>query len=186
LHPLSNPPNFLHSISSLLPLNHTSIRFFNGRGISGKSRLIFHPLGLVCKSTDFKNSPFGMAKIFNYAFQPFKAYCAIWVRRSNFHYQVSPHESTQQRKVELLARNVREFCLSCDSHVTFRGLLHAIKLRHGTDGFTSPPKQGVLRIFSPLKFDGFGRVRTLELGYQRSARYHRSRYGLGVTCHAIC
>jgi hypothetical protein len=24
-------------------------------------------------------------------------------------------------------------------------------LRHGTDGFTSPPKEGVLRIFSPLK-----------------------------------
>jgi hypothetical protein len=34
-------------------------------------------------------------------------------------------------------------------HVTFRDLLHAVKLRHGTDGFTSPPKEGVLRIFSP-------------------------------------
>ena len=33
----------------------------------------------------------------------------------------------------------------------FRDLLHAAKLRHGTDGFTSPPKEGVLRIFSPLK-----------------------------------
>jgi hypothetical protein len=32
------------------------------------------------------------------------------------------------------------------------------KARHGTDGFTSPPKEGVLRIFSPEKFDGFGRV----------------------------
>ena len=31
----------------------------------------------------------------------------------------------------------------------FRDLLHAIKLRHGTDGLTSPPKEGVLRIFSP-------------------------------------
>jgi len=27
--------------------------------------------------------------------------------------------------------------------------LHAVKLRHGTDGFTSPPKEGVLRIFRP-------------------------------------
>jgi hypothetical protein len=26
-------------------------------------------------------------------------------------------------------------------------LLHAVNLRHGTDGFTSPPKEGVLRIF---------------------------------------
>jgi len=33
----------------------------------------------------------------------------------------------------------------------FRDLLHAANLRHGTDGFTSPPKEGVLRIFSPLR-----------------------------------
>jgi len=32
-----------------------------------------------------------------------------------------------------------------------RDLLHAENLRHGTDGFTSPPKEGVLRIFSSLK-----------------------------------
>jgi hypothetical protein len=37
-----------------------------------------------------------------------------------------------------------------------RDLLHAANLRHGTDGFTSPPKEGVLRIFSPLKI---GRLR---------------------------
>jgi hypothetical protein len=37
--------------------------------------------------------------------------------------------------------------------------LHAANLRNGTDGFTSPPKEGVLRIFSPLKNpDGFDRV----------------------------
>ena len=28
----------------------------------------------------------------------------------------------------------------------FRDLLHTVKLRHATDGFTSPPKEGVLRI----------------------------------------
>jgi len=33
----------------------------------------------------------------------------------------------------------------------FRDLLHAANLRHGTDSFTSPPKEGVLRIFSALK-----------------------------------
>ena len=33
----------------------------------------------------------------------------------------------------------------------FRDLSHAANLRYGTDGFTSPPKEGVLRIFSPLK-----------------------------------
>jgi hypothetical protein len=41
---------------------------------------------------------------------------------------------------------------------TFRQISSRIRLprnsrnlRHGTDGFTSPPKEGVLRIFSPLK-----------------------------------
>jgi len=41
------------------------------------------------------------------------------------------------------------FCLNAGFHVTFRDLLYAVKLRHGTDGFTSLPKKGVLRIFSP-------------------------------------
>jgi len=84
-------------------------------------------------------------------FQPFKAYCTILVRHSNFRHQaspcVSPRESTQRRKVELWAWNIREFCLNADSHVTFRDLLRAVKLRHGTNSFTSPPKEGVLRIF---------------------------------------
>jgi hypothetical protein len=37
----------------------------------------------------------------------------------------SPRESTRRRKVELLERNVREFCLNVDIHVTSRDLLHA-------------------------------------------------------------
>jgi hypothetical protein len=37
-------------------------------------------------------------------------------------------------------------------------LLHAAKLRHGTDGFTSPPKEGMLTIFSPEQSEGFGQV----------------------------
>ena len=93
--------------------------------------------------------------IFNLRTAAFKGYCAIWVRRSNFRHQASPRmspsESTQRRKVELWARNVREFYLNADLHLTFWDLLHAVKLRHGTDGFTSPPKEGVLRNFSPLK-----------------------------------
>jgi hypothetical protein len=45
-----------------------------------------------------------------------------------------------------------------DFHVAFKVLLHAANLLHGTDGFTSPLKEGVMRIFSPEKSDGFGRV----------------------------
>jgi hypothetical protein len=49
--------------------------------------------------------------------------------------------------------------LACDSdfHVNRRVLLHAAKLRRGTDGFTFPLKEGMLWIFSPEKSDGFGR-----------------------------
>jgi hypothetical protein len=45
--------------------------------------------------------------------------------------------------------------ITCNS----RDLVHAANLRHGTDGFTSPPKEGVLRIFSSLK------IRQLRPGY---------------------
>ena len=38
-----------------------------------------------------------------------------------------------------------------DFHVTFRDLLHAVNLRHGTNRFTSLLKEGVLRIFSSWK-----------------------------------
>jgi len=44
--------------------------------------------------------------------------------------------------------NIREFCLNAEFNFTFRDLIHAVKLRHGTDDFTSPPKEGVLRMFS--------------------------------------
>jgi len=99
--------------------------------------------------------PVDLRLMFQLRTAAFKAYCAILVRRSNFRHQASPRvlprESTQRRKVELWARNVREFCGNADFHVTFRGLLRAVKLRHGTDGFTSPLKEGVLRIFFALK-----------------------------------
>ena len=41
----------------------------------------------------------------------------------------------------------REWCPVIFAEMTT--LLHAANLRHGTDGFTFPPKEGVLRIFSP-------------------------------------
>jgi hypothetical protein len=60
---------------------------------------------------------------------------------------------------------VRQFCLNADIHVTFKNILHTVKLRDWTGGFTSPPKEGVLRFFFFLYNSvGFGRVRTRELG----------------------
>ena len=122
--------------------------------------------------------------IFNLSTAAFKAYCAIWVKRSNFRHQasprVSPLESTQRRKVELWARNVRQFCLNADLHVTFRDLLHAVKLRHGTDGFTSPPKEGMLRIFflpkNPTASNGCEHPQTWIPKASTLPLYYRSRY----------
>jgi hypothetical protein len=61
--------------------------------------------------------------------------------------------------------------LACDSdfHVNRMVLLHAANLRHGTDGFKSHTKEGMLWILSPEKSDGFSRVRTRDLEYQRPA-----------------
>jgi hypothetical protein len=44
-----------------------------------------------------------------------------------------------------------EFCLRNISIHARKVLLHAVNLRHGTAGFTSPPKEVVLRIFITLK-----------------------------------
>jgi hypothetical protein len=38
------------------------------------------------------------------------------------------------------------------------GSLTCCKAQHGTDGFTSPPKEGTLRSFSPEKSDSFGHI----------------------------
>ena len=45
----------------------------------------------------------------------------------------------------------RYFCLKLRLPRQFRDLLHTANLRHGTHGFTSLPKESVLRIFSPWK-----------------------------------
>jgi hypothetical protein len=72
--------------------------------------------------------------------------------------------------------------LACDSdfHVNRRDLLHAANLLHGTDGFTSPPKEGMLWIFSPEQSDSFGRIRTHDIGYQRpeTGQEMAGRFGL--------
>jgi hypothetical protein len=105
--------------------------------------------------------------IFNLRTAAFKAYCAIWVRRSNCSHQaspcVSPCESTQRWKVELWARNVGEFCLNADLHVTFRDLLHAIKLWHGTDSLTSPLKEVCWGFFCPKNPTASARCKPVNL-----------------------
>jgi hypothetical protein len=50
-----------------------------------------------------------------------------------------------------LGEKWRQFSLRNISINARKVLLHAVNLRHGTDGFTSPPKEVVLRIFHTLK-----------------------------------
>ena len=63
---------------------------------------------------------------------------------------VSTKDPSSERRNYLGEKMVDEICLKIsDFHVTFRDLLHAVNLRHGTNGFTSLPKEGLLRFFSP-------------------------------------
>ena len=77
-----------------------------------------------------------------------------------------------------------EFCLKMpDFHVTFRNLLHAANMRHGTNGFTFLRKErSVEDFFRPEKSDGFGRVWTRELGYQRPTH---GTYNVKLSLHYI-
>jgi hypothetical protein len=62
------------------------------------------------------------------------------------------------------ARNMAtQFCLQSISFALCSVLLHALNLQHGTDCFTSPPKEVVLRILLALKNPlPLGQVRTHE------------------------
>ena len=68
-------------------------------------------------------------------------------RRSHFSRQVPPSATTREI---LAAKGEKDVILLPKFRLPrkFRDLLHAANLRHGPDGFTSPPKEGVLRIFS--------------------------------------
>ena len=75
---------------------------------------------------------------------------------------------------------------SSDFHAFFRDLLHASNLQHGTDGFTSLPKEGVLRIFSPWKirrlwpgsnpWTWVPKASTLPLDHRSRVFYYKSLY----------
>ena len=82
-----------------------------------------------------------------------------------------------------------EFCLKMlDFHVTFRYLLHAVDLRHGTNGFTSLPKEGVLRVFSPSKIRRLRPGLNLRTWVPQASTLpidHRSRLPTSLLVHSI-
>ena len=90
-----------------------------------------------------------------------------------------------------------EFCLKMpDFHVTFRDLLHAVNLRHGTNGFNSPPKEGVLRMFSagfePANLGTKGQHATsrppkpLSVALSTASEARMSRRNVGLLCEKSC
>jgi hypothetical protein len=83
---------------------------------------------------------------------------------------IYPPETSSSEAGEKRVRNMAaEFCLRASFHA-HRVLLHAVNVQHGTDGFTYPPKEGVLRILSSLKSIVLGRVWTREPWVQWQAR----------------
>jgi hypothetical protein len=87
--------------------------------------------------------------IFNYALQPLSLIVRYGLDVPTF--ATRRLHACHHARVEggTMGEKCQVICLNADFHVTFRDLLHAVKLRHGADGFTSPPKEGVLIIFSP-------------------------------------
>ena len=72
---------------------------------------------------------------------------------------VSTRDPSSERRKYLGDKWPMNFAWKCPtSTYTFRDLLHTVNLRHGTNGFTSLPKEGVLRIFLPWK------IRRLQSG----------------------
>jgi hypothetical protein len=85
------------------------------------------------------------------------------LERSNFRYKRPPaSEATLANPVAeggtMGEKWPRSFAEKATTSTSLLGSFTCCKARHGTDGFTSSPREGVLRIFSPEKSDGFGRV----------------------------
>jgi hypothetical protein len=116
-HPLqlSTPDNCSHftlfsSPFTLNVISSTSLSFWTPFG----KKEYFFWLGIFVSAVKWRTvraAVSGGEVLFSTTHCSLRAYCAILVRRSNFHHQaspsVSPRESTQRRMVELWARNVR-------------------------------------------------------------------------------
>ena len=71
---------------------------------------------------------------------------------------------------------VRQFYQNSDFHVNLGIFYMPRNLRHGTDGFTSPPKEGVLRKFclkNPTVSAGFEPANLGSKGQYSTPRIHK-------------
>ena len=105
--------------------------------------------------------------IFTYALQAFKAYCAIWVRRSppGFSTRVTTRQHPAAKGGTVGEKCPVKFCLNADFHVTFRDLLTCRKATTwDRRPYLSSEGRRAEDFFRPKKSDVFGRVRIRELG----------------------
>jgi hypothetical protein len=84
--------------------------------------------------------------------QPTETYCSNPALVSPFHLQARSTSDDGKAKGETMGEKCPiNLAYNCDFYGKCRVLLHAANLRHETDGFTSPPKESMLGIFSPRK-----------------------------------
>jgi len=125
--------------------------------------------------------------IFNYALQPFLRLIVrsgldvptfATGRLHTCHHTKAPSGGRWNCGREMSGK----FCLNADFHVTFRDLSNAVKLRHGTDGFTSPPKEGVLmNFFHPKNPTASAGCEPANLGSQHATSRPPKPLRYGVT-----
>jgi hypothetical protein len=77
------------------------------------------------------------------------------------HLLAKPADTTRWQSRWNAGEKHGHWILPTSTYRAHRVLLNAVNI-HGTDSFTSPPKEGVLRILSPLKSIDLGRVWTRE------------------------
>jgi hypothetical protein len=99
-------------------------------------------------------------------------------RHSHFRHQMPPRPQWRERswqwKVELWARMVSSNFTKMTTSMPFRGLLHAVILRHWTDGFYFPSEGRCAEDFFACKNPtASARFKPANLG---TKGHHRSRY----------
>jgi hypothetical protein len=101
---------------------------------------------LFCKAPE-ANAPVSTAAM--------EAYCTnLALEDSHLYRQAPPRLQRRERPLAGKGGTVGEkfpviLPTNGDFYAKCRDFLHAANMRHWTDGFTSPPKEGTLRIFSP-------------------------------------
>jgi hypothetical protein len=131
-------------------------------GVNWPGRGVHHPLTSSAEVKErveiYIYSPSGPSwpvlwrTLYNYALQPLRLIVRSWLDVPTFatrrlhacHHTTAPSGGRWNCGREMSCNFVQ--MRTC---TPFREFLHALKLRQGTDGFTSPAKEGVLRIYSP-------------------------------------